>query len=182
MGHVCGAGHAPLLAPQRSAHEEKSAPGRYRIWVKSCHLDLEGYWFAVRQAANEYALGYVAQGAPYVGGRQVRSEDSHCKVRSMTSDSPPETLSVQIANQIINIANSRHEDGLPVDVIAAGLRHAAANFSAFAFFRAEKKNADPDAIANEFVNLLINYLERHKPKEQSTPGLYKLIEQAKNEN
>lgn len=99
----------------------------------------------------------------------------------MTSDNTQETLSVQIANQIINIANSRHEDGLPVDEIAAGLRHAAANFSAFAYFRAEKKTADPDTIANEFVNLLINYLELHQPKEQSTPGLYQLIEQAKNE-
>jgi hypothetical protein len=100
----------------------------------------------------------------------------------MTSDSPQETLSVQIANQIINIANSRHEDGLPVGEIAAGLRHAAANFSAFAYFRAEKETTNPDAIANEFVDLFVNYLELHQPKEQSTPGLYKLIDQAKNEN
>ena len=70
----------------------------------------------------------------------------------MTSDNTQETLSVQIANQIINIANDRHEDGLPVDEIAAGLRHAAANFSAFAYFRSENKGLDPNAIADEFVN------------------------------
>ena len=40
----------------------------------------------------------------------------------MTSDNTQETLSVQIANQIINIANARHEDGLPVDEIADGLQ------------------------------------------------------------
>jgi len=88
---------------------------------------------------------------------------------------------VQIANQIINIANARREDGLPVDEIAAGLRHAAANYSAFAYFSSENQDFDPNAIADEFVKLLTNYLELHQPTNQPTHGLYQLIEQAKNE-
>ncbi len=99
----------------------------------------------------------------------------------MTSDNTKETLSVQIANQIINIANARQEDGLPVDEIAAGLRHAAANFSAFAYFGSENQDLDPNAIADEFVNLLTRYLEVHQPTKQPAHGLYQLIEQAKNE-
>ena len=97
------------------------------------------------------------------------------------ADNTQETLSVQIANQIINIANDRHKDGSSVDEIAAGLRHAAANFSAFAYFRSEKKGLYSNAIADEFVNLLTQYLERHRPTEQPAQGLYQLIEQAKNE-
>ena len=99
----------------------------------------------------------------------------------MTSDNTQETLSVQIANQIINIANDRHEDGLPVDEIAAGLRHAAANYSAFAYFQSENKALDPNAIANEFIEFLTHYLDLHKPEEKPRHGLYDLIEQAKNE-
>ena len=89
----------------------------------------------------------------------------------MTTDNTQETLSVQIANQIINIANARHKDGLPVDDIAAGLRHAAANFSAFAYFRSKNQDLDPNAIADEFVNQLHHYLERHQPTEQPAHGL-----------
>jgi len=99
----------------------------------------------------------------------------------MTSEDTKETLGVQIANQIINIANSRLEDGLPSDDIAAGLRHAAANFSAFAFFRTEDKENDPNAIVDDFINMFTHYLERHQPADQPAQGLHQLVEQAKNE-
>ena len=99
----------------------------------------------------------------------------------MTSDITQESLSVQIANQIIEIANSRCGDGSPADEVAAGLRHAAANFSAFAYFRSENRDFDANAITDEFVNFLTRYLELHQPAEQPAQGLYQLIEQAKNE-
>jgi hypothetical protein len=99
----------------------------------------------------------------------------------MTTENTEETLGVQIANQIINIANSRLEDGLPADDIASGLRHAAANFSAFAFFRSENEAMDPNAMVDEFVTFLTHYLERHQPKEEPAQGLHQLVEQAKNE-
>jgi len=99
----------------------------------------------------------------------------------MTPDDTNETLGVQIANQIINIANTRLEDGLPADEIAIGLRHAAANFSAFAYFRSENRDIDPNAIVDEFINQLTHYLDRHQPAEQPAQGLHQLVEQAKNE-
>ena len=40
-------------------------------------------------------------------------------------ESDDTTLSIQLANQIINVANSRLEDGMQPHLIAAGLRHAA---------------------------------------------------------
>ena len=106
----------------------------------------------------------------------------------MTSDNTQEPLGVQIANQIINIANARLEDGLPADEIAAGLRHAAANFSAFAYFRSEIQDLDSSAIVDEFASQLNYYFEHHQPTdehhqptEQPAQGLYQLIEQAKHE-
>jgi hypothetical protein len=99
----------------------------------------------------------------------------------MTSDNTQESLGVQIANQIISIANARLEDGLPADEIAAGLRHAAANFSAFAYFRSEHQDLDSSAIVDEFASRLNYYLERHQTTEQPAQGLYQLVERAKHE-
>ena len=94
------------------------------------------------------------------------------------------TLSVQIANQIINVANTRLESGLPPEVIAEGLRHAAANFSAFV-----AHHMDPEAIAEgrlveEFQHMLEYYAQVHggPPQEQQTPtGLHQLVNQVKDE-
>ena len=99
----------------------------------------------------------------------------------MTSDNTQEPLGVQIANQIINFANARLEDGLPADEIAAELRHAAANFSAFAYVRSEIQDLDSSAIVDEFASQLNYYLEQHQPTEQPAQGLYQLVEQAKHE-
>ena len=99
----------------------------------------------------------------------------------MTSDNTEESLGVQIANQIINFANARLEDGFPADDIAAGLRHAAANFSAFAYFRSEIQDLDSSAIVDEFASQLNYYFEHHQPTEQPAQGLYQLVEQAKHE-
>ena len=94
------------------------------------------------------------------------------------------TLSVQIANQIINVANTRLERGLAPDVISAGLRHAAANFSAFV-----AHHMDPDAISEgrlteEFHHMLEYYAQVHGGQhEQPKPaaGLHQLINQVKDE-
>lgn len=94
------------------------------------------------------------------------------------------TLSVQIANQIINVANTRLESGLPPEVIAEGLRHAAANFSAFV-----AQHTAPEAIAEghlteEFHHMLEYYAQVHGgQQEQPKPaaGLHQLINQVKDE-
>ncbi|MEQ9560138.1 MAG: hypothetical protein RIG67_30550, partial [Rhodospirillales bacterium] len=94
------------------------------------------------------------------------------------------TLSVQIANQIINVANTRLESGLPPEVIAEGLRHAAANFSAFV-----AQHTDPEAIAEghiteEFHHMLEYYAQVHggqNAQPQPAAGLHQLINQVKDE-
>lgn len=103
----------------------------------------------------------------------------------MPSDTSDDTPSVQIANQIINVANARLQDGLTVDVVALGLRHAAANFSAFAGHsqRGGDGGGDPAAIVEEFARLLEYYLSRHGAPEKPAPaaGLSELIKQVKDE-
>ena len=100
------------------------------------------------------------------------------------------TLSVQIANQIINIANSRMEEGLAIDVVASGLRHAAANFSAFVHHRTVGPDGGNDedlaAIVEDFLRTFEYYLERHAPQtpqdsQGPAAGLHSLIDQAKRE-
>jgi len=94
------------------------------------------------------------------------------------------TLSIQLANQIINIANTRLEEGMPVDVVAAGLRHAAANFSAFAHYRGGGDEQQLPAIVEDFLQMFEYYLQRHAPAETAAEpggGLQDLIDQAKRE-
>ena len=102
-----------------------------------------------------------------------------------TSPNPEEdlrTLSIQLANQIINVANNHLEEGMRVDAISAGLRHAAANFSAFAHHRTGGDEDQLGPIVEDFVQMFEYYLERHAPQQpQPGGGLSDLIEQAKKE-
>ncbi|MCH8237562.1 MAG: DUF3144 domain-containing protein [Proteobacteria bacterium] len=109
---------------------------------------------------------------------------------STPPNEPPEqsgddTLSLQIANQIINVANARIQDGAQPGEVAAGLRHAAANFSAFVNASQQdgggSDGADPGLVVEEFARLLEYYLGRHQPKTEPGEGLKQLIEQVKRE-
>ena len=93
------------------------------------------------------------------------------------------TLSVQFANQIINVANSRLEDGMAPMLIASGLRHAAANFSAFVFHQSGGGGDEElSGIAGDFLQAFEYYLDRHSPEpEQPRGSLSDLIERAKRE-
>ena len=99
----------------------------------------------------------------------------------MSDQESDNTLSVQIANQIVNVANTRLEDGVSAVEIAAGLRHAAANFSAFALFHSKADPNEAQRSVEEFVRFFEYYLERHAPADEPEGGLYQLIEEAKNE-
>ena len=99
----------------------------------------------------------------------------------MNDQESAKTLSVQIANQIVNVANARLEDGAEASEIAAGLRHAAANFSAFALYQSKADPNEAQRSVEEFIQFFEYYLERHAPKDNPQGGLYKLIEEAKNE-
>ncbi len=101
----------------------------------------------------------------------------------MSEDEDRHTLSVQFANQIINTANNRIQEGMdPLD-IAAGMRHAAANFSAFAIANAETpEEVDPTYFAEEFLQIYAYYLEKHAAPKQVQTGLEALIKQVQDEN
>ena len=99
----------------------------------------------------------------------------------MNNEDEQITLSVQIANEIVDVANSRLEEGAPALEIAAGLRHAAANFSAFAL---SQSKIDPDGQQNlveDFIRSFEYYLDRHSPSGKPQGGLYQLIEDVKKE-
>ena len=97
----------------------------------------------------------------------------------MANEPKDDTLSLQIANQIVNVANARLKDGVHPEEIATGLRHGAANFSAFV----EQHRQEPDAgrLVEEFARLLEGYLGRHQSPDKPAAGLEQLIKQAKNE-
>lgn len=101
----------------------------------------------------------------------------------MSEEEDRHTLSIQLANQIINTANNRLQEGMDVIDIAAGIRHAAANFSAFAVANSDRpKEVDPSFFSDEFLQIYEYYLEKHMtPPEQET-GLEALIKQVKDEN
>ena len=100
-----------------------------------------------------------------------------------------DTLSIQIANQIINVANTRTQEGVGADDVARGLRHAAANFSAFAEHQRRDGDIEPDSIVEEFARFLEYYLGRHGANDRRsvetgdgpTAGLVHLVEQVKKE-
>lgn len=100
-----------------------------------------------------------------------------------TNEQDDHTLSVQIANQIVNVANARLEEGLRPDIISSGLRHAAANFSAFV-----AQHMDPDAVmegrlTEEFHRMLEYYAQVHSGKDANAPatGLHQLVNRVKDE-
>jgi len=101
----------------------------------------------------------------------------------MSDQEDRHTLSIQLANQIINMANNRLQEGVdPID-IAAGMRHAAANFSAFAVANSEKPDeVDPMLFAEEFMQIYAYYLEKHATPKQVESGLEALVKQVRDEN
>jgi hypothetical protein len=98
-----------------------------------------------------------------------------------STDDKPSQASVQIANQIINLANELLEQGVSSAEIASGIRHAAANFTAFDFFQNNEPTKDPNVPVEEFISQFEYYLSAHKPKEPQDRGIMQIIEQAKNE-
>lgn len=99
----------------------------------------------------------------------------------MTSDDQQPPYSMKFANDIINLANSSLEQGHTPDELAEGMRHAAANFSAYTFFRSEDLPKDPNHTVENFVKFFEYYLDVHNPKEDPGQGLAQTVAQAKDE-
>lgn len=90
-------------------------------------------------------------------------------------------LGVHIANEIIVLANDKLEAGLHPMVIADALRHAAANFSAFAYAHGTDEPLDHEEVIRDFVQMLHYYDSRHREGQTPITGLEQLVKQVENE-
>ena len=88
--------------------------------------------------------------------------------------------STDIANELIEFANDKLQTGVDAEVIAAALRHAAANFTAFAF-RSTEDPLDTEEIMEEFFRFLHYYDSHHRSGVRQKTPLERLVEQVENE-
>ena len=91
-----------------------------------------------------------------------------------------EADSTAIANELIKFANDRQEAGVDALIIAAALRHAAANFTAFAF-RATEDPLDTEGIKEEFVRFLQYYDGHHRSRIRQMTPLERFVKQIEDE-
>ncbi len=88
---------------------------------------------------------------------------------------------LRMANAFVEIANDKLATGIhPMD-IASAIRHAAANFTAFAYAHGTDDALDTASVMEEFQRLLENYDKRHRDKARPMTDLERLVEQVKNE-
>ena len=87
-----------------------------------------------------------------------------------------EEVSLGIANELVEIANNKLDAGIHPMVIASALRHAAANFTAFAF-SATGDPLDTESIMEDFLRLLRLYESHHRGEARPMTGLEKLVKQ-----
>ena len=89
--------------------------------------------------------------------------------------------SLRMANEFVEIANDKLATGIhPLD-IASAIRHAAANFTAFAYAHGTDEALITESVIEEFRQLLDNYDKRHRDKARPLTDLERLVEQVKNE-
>ncbi len=91
-----------------------------------------------------------------------------------------EEVSRGIANELVEFANNKLEAGIHPMVIASALRHAAANFTAFAF-RATDDPLDIESITEDFLRLLRFYDSHHRGEPRPMTGLERLVKQVERE-
>jgi hypothetical protein len=77
-----------------------------------------------------------------------------------------EQLSIYLANEIVSLANSKLSAGLSLAAIASALRHAAANFSAYANAQENKPEKSAKILITEFSKLIHEYQELHNPDNE----------------
>ena len=88
---------------------------------------------------------------------------------------------IELANELINLANDKQAAGAHPTVIAAAFRHAAANFTAYAYAHSTNDPLATESIIGDFRQALEFYDERHRDEEPSKTSLERIVEQAKRE-
>jgi len=89
-------------------------------------------------------------------------------------------VSLRIANELVEFANNNLDAGIHPVVIAAAFRHAAANFTAFAYHGTDDP-LDTESIIEEFLQLLEFYDNRHRGEARPMTALERLVERVKND-
>ncbi len=89
-------------------------------------------------------------------------------------------VSLRIANELVEFANNKMNAGIHPVVIASAFRHAAANFTAFAYHGTVDPH-DTESIMEEFRRLLEFYDSRHRGEARPMTALERLVEQVKND-
>ena len=87
---------------------------------------------------------------------------------------------VGIANELIEFANNKLGAGVNPMVVASALRHAAANFTAFAC-RATDDPLDTESIMEDFLRSLQFYDSHHRGEARPMTGLERLVKQVEEE-
>ena len=91
-----------------------------------------------------------------------------------------EEASLGIANELVEFANSKVDAGVHPMVIASALRHAAANFTAYAF-RAADDPLEIESIMKDFLQFLQYYDSHHRGQARPMTGLEMLVKQVERE-
>ena len=91
-----------------------------------------------------------------------------------------EKVSTAIANELVEFANNKLDTGVNPMVVALALRHAAANFTAFAF-RTTEDPLDTDGIMEDFMRFLQFYDSHHRGRARPMTGLEMLVKQVEKE-
>ncbi len=94
--------------------------------------------------------------------------------------SDQEKVSLGIANELVEFANSKVDAGVDPMVVASALRHAAANVTAFAF-RATDDPLDTEGIMGDFLQFLQYYDSHHRGEARPMTGLERLVKQVERE-
>ena len=88
---------------------------------------------------------------------------------------------IEIANELINFANDKQDAGAHPAVIAAAFRHAAANFTAFAYAHGTDDPLATESIMEEFLRTLEFYDKHHRGEAPPKTSLERLVAQVKGE-
>ncbi len=91
-----------------------------------------------------------------------------------------EEVSRGIANELVEFANNKLDTGIHPMVIASALRHAAANFTAFAF-RTTDDPLDTESIMEDFLRFLRLYDSHHRGQARQMTDLERLVKQVETE-
>ena len=90
-------------------------------------------------------------------------------------------LENELANELINFANNKLDAGIHPTVIASAIRHAAANFTAFANAHGTDDPLAIESIMEGFLRMLEFYENHHRGDARPMTALERLVEQVKSE-